>query len=175
MNESRVYIRILEKTDIPTTQKWINSKEISEIMGYLPVLSLENQYAYYDKLKNDNSRYVFAICLKSNDLHIGNVAIGNIDFINKHGMFSIFIYDIKYRYGGYGTESTLLLLDFAFFRLNLNKVHLRTSPSFKSAIKMYEKIGFVQEGLMRQHYYCGGNYEDKIIYSILKSEYKGKK
>jgi RimJ/RimL family protein N-acetyltransferase len=174
MKEPRTYLRILEKTDIPTTQKWINSKEISEIMGYLPVLSLDNQYEWYDKLKNDKNRYIFAICLKDDTTHIGNVALGNIDYVNRHAMFSIFIYDMKFRYLGYGTESTIQLLDFAFENLNMNKIYLKTSPGFKSAIKMYENIGFVKEGVMRQHHFIKGKYEDKIMYSILKSEYKQK-
>ena len=171
MKGNLVYIRILEKEDVATTQKWINDPEISDIMGYLPVLSLSNQLDWYEGIKIDKSRLIFAICLVENGFHIGNVALGAIDYVHKHAMFSIFIADKKYRGGGLGEQAARLMIRFAFLRLNLNKVYLRTSERFIAAIKMYDKIGFVREGVMRQHYFIDGHYEDKIIYSILKEEF----
>jgi len=166
-----VHIRILEKSDIPLTQKWINDPEISDIMGYLPVLSLENQFDWFDKIKNDKSRFIFAICLNEDGRQIGNVGLGNIDYINRHAMFNIFIAERENRGKGIGLESTILVLSFAFSRLNLNKIYLQTSERFSEAIKMYTKIGFSQEGVLRQHYFTNGKYEDKILFSILKEEY----
>jgi len=169
---NQVYLRILELSDIVTTQRWINDPEISEIMGYLPVKSLKQQEQWYQTLVNDNTRYVFAICLREKDQHIGNVALGNIDYVNRNAMFSIFIYDKQYRGRGLGLEATHLILDFAFDRLNLHKVYLRTSEEFAAAIKMYEKMGFVKEGVMREQSYFAGKYRDKILYSMLENEYR---
>lgn len=169
-----VYLRILEESDIPLTTKWVNDQEIGEIMGYLPVKSLAAQLQWYKGVMNDTSRYIFAVCDKNTDEHIGNVGLGNIDYVHRHAMFNIFLVKRENRSKGIGTEVTKLLLDFAFFRLNLNKVYLRTSARFIEANKMYQKIGFVQEGVLRQHYYTNGVYEDKILYSILKDEYANK-
>lgn len=171
---SNVYLRVLEKTDIQTTQKWINDPSISDIMGYLPVLSLENQINWYDNLKNDNTRYIFAICRLSNNEHIGNVGLGKINYISRHSMLNIFIANNLNRSKGLGTEATNLILQFAFNRLNMNKVYLQTSERFIEANKMYQRIGFKKEGVLREHYYSNGNYEDKVIYSILKREYNDK-
>lgn len=171
MRAETVYLRILEAADIPRTTKWINDPLISDIMGYLPVLSLENQLDWYHKLKGDRSRFVFAICLAESDEHIGNAGLGNIDYVHRHAMLNIFIAGESHRGKGVGSQATRLLLEFAFNRLNMNKVHLRTSARFAQAVKMYESLGFVREGVMRQHYFSNGAYEDKIIYSILKSEF----
>jgi len=167
---AQVYLRILQRSDIPTTLQWMNSEEISDIMGYLPVFTLEAQLEWFEKLKNDHSRYVFAICTHD-DRHIGNVALGNIDMLHRHGMLSIFIAEKVDRAQGIGTESSRLLLGFAFEKLNLNKVYLRTSKRFTEAIRMYDRLGFQREGVMRQHTFSNGKYEDKIIYSMLRSEY----
>ena len=86
-------------------------------------------------------------------------------------MLNIFIADAAHRGQGYGRVAVCQLLDFAFNRLNLNKVYLQTSPEFIEAIRLYEKLGFVKEGAMRQHYACDGVYSDKIIFSMLLSEY----
>jgi RimJ/RimL family protein N-acetyltransferase len=167
----KVFLRCLEETDIPRTQQWINDPEISSIMGYLPVKSLKQQINWYNSIINDNTRFIFAICLKDTNEHIGNVALGRVDYLNRNGMFSIFIYERKYRGSGFGSEATQLVLDFAFNRLNLHRVYLQTSPNFEAAISLYEHLGFVKEGVLREHYYINGEYTDKVIYSLLRKEY----
>jgi hypothetical protein len=59
----KIYLRTLEASDIPNTQKWINTPEISEIMGYLPVFSLVNQLEWFRSITNSKDRFIFAICL----------------------------------------------------------------------------------------------------------------
>lgn len=167
-----INLRILEKEDIIQSQKWISNPIIADIMGYLPVFSLMHQFDYFDKIYKSNSTFIFCIIDNTTGKHIGNVGIGNIDYISRHCMFNIFIGEESNRKKGVGTEATMLILNFAFNTLNINKVWLKTSYRFIQAIKMYENIGFVKEGVMRNHYYTNGNYEDKIIYSILKSEFK---
>jgi RimJ/RimL family protein N-acetyltransferase len=174
MKGKDVYLRIIEESDIPTTSKWINDYEISDIMGYLPVKSLAEQLNWFKSNLGNNSKYIFAICTNNNE-HIGNIGLGNIDYVNRHCMFNIFISNGVNRSKGIGTQSTQLLLEFAFNRLNMNKVYLRTSERFIEANKMYLKLGFKKEGVLREHYYTNGKYEDKIMYSLLKSEFDEKK
>lgn len=173
MKGEKVFLRILEKDDIPRTQKWIIDPEISAIMGYLPVFSLSHQLDWYDKISKAGDRYIFAICLNETNEHIGNIGLGNINWVHRHAMFNIFFAEKSNHSKGLGTEASRLILDFAFDRLNLNKVYLQTSEKFVAANKMYQKLGFSQDGILREHYYIDGKYEDKIIYSILKSEFKG--
>jgi RimJ/RimL family protein N-acetyltransferase len=172
MKGKTVHLRILEREDIVQTQKWISDPIIADIMGYLPVFSLLHQNDYYDKIYKSNTTFVFCIIDNASNKHIGNVGIGNIDYISRHGMFNIFIGTESNRQKGSGSEATMLALNFAFNTLNLNKIWLKSSSRFHQAIKMYEKIGFIKEGVLRNHYFTNGNYEDKIIYSILKSEFK---
>lgn len=175
MQKEMIYIRILEETDIPTTTKWMNDVEISDIMGYLPTFNLYQQLEWFRRIGSDNTRYIFAICNSADNEHIGNVGLGNIDYISRHCMFNIFIYNLKDRHRGIGVEATELALEFAFNKLNMNKVYLRTSEKFAGAIRLYEKLGFIKEGVMRQHYYSNGEYQDKIMYSMLKSEFYERK
>ena len=170
MNEP-VYLRPLEKEDLPRVKEWINSPEIGKIMGYLPVLSNHEQLLWFEGIKKLRTAYVFAICEGQSGRHIGNIGLGNIDYVNRHGMLNIFIAEAVERRKGYGRIAVRGLLDFAFNRLNLNKVYLQTSPAFQEAIRLYEALGFTKEGSMRQHYLCDGVYSDKLIYSLLRSEY----
>ncbi len=171
----KVFLRILEEEDLPRTQKWINDPEISHRLGVLPT-SLKQQKNWFTQISQDNSRFIFAICLNNEKKsQIGNVSIGNIDYIHRNGRFAIFIHGKEHRQQGYGTEATILLLQFAFERLNLHRVYLKTSQDYTGAIAMYKKLGFVQDGLLRDHEYSHGQYHDKLVFSLLKPEYFGKK
>src|SRR5690606_2013640 len=96
---------------------------------------------------------------------------GRIDYINSHAMLNIFIGNNSNRGRGFGGQAVQLALDFAFCRLNLHKVWLQTSARFEAAVKVYKKIGFIKDGVLRHHSFTRGNYEDKVIFSILKDEY----
>lgn len=170
MNEP-AYLRPLEKEDLARVKDWINSPDIAKIMGYLPVLSNHEQLLWFEGIKKLRTAYVFAICESESGRHIGNIGLGNVDYVNRHGMLNIFIAEAVNRGRGYGRIAVRGLLSFAFNRLNLNKVYLQTSPAFHEAIRLYEGLGFTKEGAMRQHYLCDGVYSDKLIYSLLRSEY----
>lgn len=171
MNE-QVLVRPLEVDDLPRVKEWLNSPDISRIMGYLPVLSNHEQLMWYEGIKKLRTSYVFAICVRETGEHIGNIGLGMIDYMSRHGMLNIFIAAPQHRGKGRGQAAVCYLLDFAFNRLNLNKVYLQTSPSFVEAIRMYKRLGFTAEGAMRQHYYCDGNYSDKLLFSMLRSEFE---
>jgi len=52
--------------------------------------------------------------------------------------------------------------------LNLNKITLEVIETNHNALKLYRKIGFIEEGRLRKHYYSDGKYFDIIILSIFK-------
>jgi len=170
MKGNNIYIRILEREDMKKIYKWFNDEEIGDIMGYLPVFRIENQLKYYENSLDDKARFVFAICTH-NDEHIGNVGLGKINYVSRNCMLNIFIADHKNRNKGFGSEAIKLVLRFAFNKLNMHKVYLQTSDRFEGAVHMYERLGFYKEGVMRDHYYSNGRYDDKIIFSILKNEF----
>ena len=66
-----------------------------------------------------------------------------------------------------------LLLEYGFNTLNLNRIDLKVNDFNSRAIKCYQKIGFIEEGRMRQSCFRNGKYHDQIIMSVLRSEWKG--
>jgi RimJ/RimL family protein N-acetyltransferase len=72
---------------------------------------------------------------------------------------------------GYGEESILAIIKYAFEEFGANRFYLDTYPDNRVGISLYEKIGLKKEGLLRHNYKSARGYEDQIIYSMLKSEY----
>ena len=65
-----------------------------------------------------------------------------------------------------------ILIEYGFNTLNLNRLDLKVNDFNLRAIKCYQKLGFIEEGRMRQSCFRNGEYHDQLIMSILRSEWK---
>lgn len=77
----------------------------------------------------------------------------------------------KYWGKGLGTESRVLLLDFAFKERGFNRIWALILESNIGSIKMCERCGYKKEGLLRQSVYKNGKFQNQIIMSILSDEF----
>lgn len=75
---------------------------------------------------------------------------------------------------GYGKESMIALIDYAFNKTKTNRLWLDVYPDNEIGIKLYDSLGMHREGVLRQNYKSDRGYLDQIIYSVLRSEYKNK-
>lgn len=73
---------------------------------------------------------------------------------------------------GFGKESMLALIKYAFEEAQTNRLWLDVYPDNEIGIKLYESIGMHCDGVLRQNYLAERGYLDQIIYSMLRSEYK---
>jgi RimJ/RimL family protein N-acetyltransferase len=113
----------------------------------------------------------FLLRTVENDTLIGFVALHGIEWNNQCGLLAIGIGEERFRGKGYGTDALRLILRYAFFELNLNRVGLDVISYNKRAIRAYEKVGFKVEGAMRESVLRDGHKYDRIIMSILRNEY----
>lgn len=106
--------------------------------------------------------YFWAIHIQENNLHIGNVKIDPIS--QRHGWaeYGIML-GRKTEWGkGFAKEATLKVIDFCFNELNIRKITLGVVADNLSALTLYKKIGFVQEGLYKKQGYYQSKYCDVI-------------
>jgi len=102
---------------------------------------------------------------------VGSCSLRNILQQAKNAELQIRIGVEYYRNKGYGTSAIKLLLQFGFLDLNLKRIYLNVFSNNLAAIKSYEKVGFIKEGLKRKAVFIEGKYLDVLMMSILDSEY----
>ena len=73
---------------------------------------------------------------------------------------------------GYGTETGHLLLQYAFNELGFHRVAVGAVAFNTRALRFWTKLGFQQEGVQRDGYYCDNQYSDFVLMSILENEYR---
>lgn len=101
---------------------------------------------------------------------IGSVYLRDIDNRNAKAEFGIFIGSDTKRGKGLGQEATKLLCEYGFKELKLHKISLRVLKRNISALHVYTKSGFVQEGDFHDDVILNGHYEDVIFMAKFSDE-----
>lgn len=169
---SKVLLRPLSLTDAPRFCKWLKDEEVVKFLsmyGY-PAPSLKEERQWIKARQQDKNSITFAIDTVEG-IHIGSVSLRDVKSESKHALFGIVIGDKKYWGQGYGTEAGKLIVDYGFKKLKLHRIYLNYIAYNIRGGKSYEKIGFKQEGIFRQHIYRNGYYHDQIWMGILKNDY----
>lgn len=172
-----VYLRAFEPDDYILINKWRKNPDNFKLtMANKLYISKERDKSWvFERSVNDKVEMYFSICLKENDEMIGYVAIKEFDWINRSAQWGgITIGNIDLRGKGYAFQATLLMLNHVFNELGLNRFYGYWLSSHKPSIDLALKLGFVEEGTLRNSVFKLGEFHDTKIFSILKSEFDAK-
>jgi len=118
----------------------------------------------------DGKIIFWAVQLKENNKIIGDISLQPD---NKHKFASVGTFLSKeYWQQGIMTEAMQPVLWFAFNKLNFNRIEAQIYSEHIASIKLYKKLGFKKEGLLRQNFLIDGAFKNSIMYSLLKKECK---
>lgn len=168
-------LRAVERTDVPMFFEWVNDPEVTLGLSlYLPMSNADEEKWFERAQAGDANEKPLAIEIKDGDgwKLIGSCGLFGIEWVNRSAELGILIGDKSIWNKGYGTEAMGLLLRHGFGTLNLNRQFLRVHATNVRAIRAYVKAGFVEEGRLREAVFKNGRYDDIIIMSVLRSEWK---
>ncbi len=113
----------------------------------------------------------FIICSRANGRRMG--LIGYHTWYTRHSRAEIGYHldNDADKNKGYMTEALSAVLSFGFEEMGLNRVEAFLSPANTPSVRLLKHFGFVEEGLLRQHYCKDGVVEDSLCCSLLRSEY----
>lgn len=101
--------------------------------------------------------------------------VGTINTFACHKRYGTFKYGIsllpEHRSKGYGAEMITTVLRFFFHELNYHKATPHVYSFNAASIRLHEKLGFVQEGRLRDMIYTNGEYHDEIHYGMTADEF----
>lgn len=172
LESQRIFLRPIENEDLDMYyKKALWDKESRFFTGTQVVFSRAGVQRWFDHINTDSSRIDLLICLQETNEPIGDIALNDIDHLNRSASIRIAIFNKEYWGNGYGTEAMSLLLEHGFENLNLHRVGLDVFSFNKRGIKSYEKLGFKQEGIIRDKLFYDGEYHDLIMMGVLKEEF----
>jgi RimJ/RimL family protein N-acetyltransferase len=170
----KVHLRDLILNDSEDRYRWCLDKEVTMYLnmpGKYPPFSLVETQAWIKMCINKTNGYEQKAIITEEGTHIGWVDLKNIDKLNKHAELGIAIGEKSYWGKGYGLAALNEMLLWGFNQLELNKIWLRVEIDNEKAIKSYKKMGYVEEGILRQDRLRNGEFVDRLRMSILKQEF----
>jgi len=167
----KTLIRALTTDDLPKLVTWRADNAIQEqLIGWHFPVSIEDERIWLERVKTDKNSRRFAIEADTGD-YIGNIGLYDINWINRHSGFGIFIGDPRYRGGGFAHDATIALLKFAFSDMGLHRLWLTVLVANEPARKLYERVGFEIEGNLRQANFRGDQFVDVYVMGLLSSQF----
>jgi ribosomal-protein-alanine N-acetyltransferase len=73
---------------------------------------------------------------------------------------------------GYALDATRTIIDFGLTTLGLHRISAAIGPDNAASIALVTRLGFTQEGRLRDHVFTNGAWRDSILYSLLAHEWK---
>lgn len=167
------FLREICRNDIQVINSWRNNREIIETLGSsFRYINEETDVGWFNNyLSSRSSTIRLAICEKAAGTLIGAGYLLGIDWINRSAEFAIWIGEKSYQGKGAGYFAVKEILNHAFKDLNLHRIHLTVFATNQRAINLYRKVGFIEEGCLRQVIYKNGCYNDMLQMSILNDEF----
>jgi diamine N-acetyltransferase len=167
----RIRLRAVEPSDLDEVMRWINNPEVTQFLavGRMPVSRAEEERWLAERPANERRLTIETL----DGAYVGAAGLHEIDLVDRSAEVGIVIANERNWGKGYGRESLALLADLAFQTLNLHRLYLRVYAYNERAIRVYEKAGFVREGVDRQAHFHGGTWHDVIRMGLLASEWRG--
>jgi len=120
----------------------------------------------------DGTELRWGITLKGHDTVIGMCGFNY--WIRRDCRASIG-YDLARAYWGDGimTEAIRAIIAFGFARMGLNRIEADADARNPASARVLEKVGFKREGLQREQFYENGDFNDLMLFALLRKDYKG--
>ena len=171
-----VQLRPLSALDIPLllpfseqepelwTYSLIKASNEKELINYV-TLALEG--------RKNKLQYAFVVYDKVQKAIAGSTRFYDINLTNKSLQLGFTWYGKAFQGTGMNKQCKLLLLDFAFDFMQMERVEFRADNQNKRSIAAMKRIGCVEEGVLRSNFIKpDGERRSSIVLSILKSEWE---
>lgn len=174
LESKRIFLTQLSEKELSDNYvSWLNDKEVCKFNSHGEVkYTKEAAIDFIHTLKQDKSKEVYAVYLKENKMHIGNISLQNIDLKNNNAEVAYLFGEKKYWGQGYAFEASKLIIKRAFKDLNLHRIYFGTHIENIAMQKLGEKLGFKKEGLKKDAQFKYGKYNDIVIYAIINEQGK---
>lgn len=169
----KIHLRPFNEDDIKDVLEMRMDIEGVKAAGGLPYPSSENGIRNWvnNMYPKDNLTTITLVIAESGTGNfIGYCSALNISYLNRNAHVGFFLHK-KGRGKGYFKEAQILFYAYLFREINLRKLYSYALRYNEIAIKVDKKIGFEEEGIMKEHIYQGGKYHDAIMLSLMSKDF----
>jgi RimJ/RimL family protein N-acetyltransferase len=169
----KVVLRDLRPSDATSLFTLLTTEEVARFISPPPstVEGFERFIAWAHRQRSAGAYACFAITLPDNDTAIGIFQVRELEpgFGTAEWGFAI-------GSGFWGTgifqEGAQLILEFAFECIGVHRLEARAAVKNGRGNSALQKIGAVQEGVLRKSFLRNGEYLDQVLYAIVDDDWR---
>ncbi|MEU9123306.1 GNAT family protein [Streptomyces sp. NPDC048506] len=168
----RVLLRPVTADDVPALLPMFRDTEATRLTGSHGEDEPDETRlrAWYDTRWHQNDRLDLAVVERATGDVIGEAVLNEWDPGNESCGFRICLVPASFGQG-LGTEATRLIVGHGFEELGLHRISLEVYAFNPRARRVYEKVGFVPEGVLRDALLWEGERVDAVVMSMLAPEW----
>lgn len=143
---------------------------VTEYLDISPLPSEDRAWKIVDLLKEreqNDEGIRFGIFPRGSDRLIGTCGFNSL--LKRRGNYGEIGYDLAPAYWGKGCMSEALgaLIKYGFETRDLNRIEALVLPANVKSVQLLARLGFTEEGLLRQRGFWKGQYWDLLMFSLL--------
>ncbi|MGG4044951.1 MULTISPECIES: GNAT family N-acetyltransferase [Paenibacillus] len=171
LETERFILRELHSEDAEAYYTYFSDQEVTKYWGYPGPKNIETTSKTFTRFQNAFTRkemITWGIATKYEDQIIGTCILN--DFVR--GSMVNLSYNLSRDYWRKGimTEVLNTIIPYGFNELDMNRIQAKVMPENHSSVNLLTKLGFAQEGLLRD-YIIGEFITDTLIFSMLKKDF----
>lgn len=172
LETERLMLRALEMSDCPRVTELAGDRRIYDMTLLIPhpyALKQAEDWigthaAHWARWREDWSMN-FAIRSKSSDELMGVIGLVGVPR-HKRAEMGYWL-GVPFWGNGFMTEAARAVVEFAFGTLGVNRIEAGVFDGNEASANVLRKVGFVEEGVLRQRFLKGGKFVDERMFANL--------
>ena len=160
-----INLRIVEKEELKLFTEYLNDPKLGS--GYMPILQ-QSKATIEEKYGSLPQEEKWFFIEKRDGKRIGWISHSLVG-----GRMTIEYAIIpSARSSGYGTEAIMIMVDYLFLSRDITRIQAETLTRNLASQGALETAGFTKEGIKRKSSFVRGRWQNDVLYSILRDEWK---
>jgi RimJ/RimL family protein N-acetyltransferase len=169
-----INLRAVERHDVPLLHRWFNDPVVMDGWGWsAPARSIQHVAGQVEdwlarELAFDRPEALIAESLAGDPI---GLVIVRVDRTEARSVELSLLVDAN-RWGqGFGIDIMQTTLEACFEGWGVHRVGVRVEEDNERALALYGRLGFTEEGRLRQAAFCDGRHADVLLFSLLAEEW----
>lgn len=167
----KVFLRPFDESDVDVAHRTVSNPEIRDQLLVTFPFTRAAELAWIASNMTPGEEVTFLVAERGTNRGLGSCTIRGMHPVFRHGEVGIAINEAEDRGKGYGAEALALLLAYGFRDLNLHRLWLHVFDGNPSE-RLYRRLGFRDEGVLREHVWKGGRWMDVRVMGLLRDEWQ---
>ncbi|ROZ76245.1 N-acetyltransferase [Ramlibacter sp. WS9] len=170
---SRLTIRLVTQADLPALLEYNSDEAVTRYLPYGNWNGIDDAQEWLGRATTRlaaGEALQFVAVLRETGHVVGSCLLFHFDESSRRAEVG-YLLGRKHWGAGYMFEAMKALVDFAFAQMNLRRLEAEIDPRNTSSAELLERLGFVQEGLLRQRWDLKGEVSDSGLYGLLRADW----